>query len=167
MTRRAEQVSRPGSPNSCRRRVFVVTMPSPRPTRVVHRARLWAITCTASHAPLAANLPDRQVLEPDPLLEVPEGVLDLVMAAMVGLELEGLAVPVGEEGVVVVEREAGRLGTRRRPDAAHDEAHCEHGDTLLVPQSRRVAAQGVRGGLERETGFEPATSSLEGWRSTN
>ena len=68
VTRRAERVSRPGSPNSCRRSVRVVTMPSPRPMRAVHRATLWAITATASQAPLAANRPDGRWLRPTPSL---------------------------------------------------------------------------------------------------
>ena len=38
-----------------RRRVLVVTSCSPRPSRAAQRARLWAITCTASQAALAAN----------------------------------------------------------------------------------------------------------------
>ena len=105
VTRRAERVSRPARPNSRRRSVFVVTIPSPRPIRAVQRARLWAITWTASQAPLAANLPGRQVVEADPVLEVADRVLDLGVAAVVGLEDEGLAVAVGDEGVVVVQGE--------------------------------------------------------------
>ena len=58
VTRRAERVSRPGRLNKRRRRVLVVTMPARRPILAVQRARLWAMTCTASHAALAANLPD-------------------------------------------------------------------------------------------------------------
>ena len=46
--RRAERVSRPVIEKSRRRRVLVVTICSPRPIRAVQRARLWAITCTAS-----------------------------------------------------------------------------------------------------------------------
>jgi hypothetical protein len=56
--RRAYRVSRPTRPNSRRRRVLVVTMPASRPILAVQRARLWAMTWTASQAPLAANRPD-------------------------------------------------------------------------------------------------------------
>ena len=49
--RRAERVSRPAIEKNRRRRVLVVTTCSPRPMRAVQRARLWAITCTASQAP--------------------------------------------------------------------------------------------------------------------
>ena len=50
--RRAERVSRPAREKKRRRRVLVVTSCSPRPMRTVQRA----ITCTASQAPLAAQL---------------------------------------------------------------------------------------------------------------
>jgi len=66
VTRRADRVSRPGRPNSRRRSVLVVTMPSPMPMRAVQLARSWAITCTASQAPLAANFPDGRWLRPTP-----------------------------------------------------------------------------------------------------
>ena len=53
--RRAERVSRPAREKNRRRRVLVVTSCSPRPMRAVQCARLWAITCTASQAALAAK----------------------------------------------------------------------------------------------------------------
>ena len=56
--RRAERVIRPAREKTRRRRVLVVTICSPRPMRAVQRARLWAITCTASQAALAAKRPD-------------------------------------------------------------------------------------------------------------
>ena len=55
--RRAERVSRPAREKKRRRRVLVVTTPSSRPMRAVQRARLWASTWTASHAPLAGKRP--------------------------------------------------------------------------------------------------------------
>ena len=55
--RRAGEPSRPG-PKKRRRRVLVVTICSPRPVLAVQRARLWAISCTASQAPLAAKRPE-------------------------------------------------------------------------------------------------------------
>ena len=42
--RRAEWVSRPAREKNRRRRVLVVTICSPSPSRAVQRARLWAIT---------------------------------------------------------------------------------------------------------------------------
>src|SRR5450759_508079 len=58
VSRRALRVSRPARANSRRRRVLVVTIPAPRPIRAVQRARLCAMTWTASQAAFAANLPD-------------------------------------------------------------------------------------------------------------
>ena len=55
MRRRAERVSRPVREKKRRRRVLVVTTCSPRPSRAVQRARLCAITWTASQAALAAT----------------------------------------------------------------------------------------------------------------
>ena len=51
--RRAERVIRPTRAKNRRLRVLVVAIRSPRPMRAVQRARLCAITCTASQAPLA------------------------------------------------------------------------------------------------------------------
>ena len=47
-------------------RVLVVTICSPRPIRAVQRAMLWAITCTASQAPLAAKRPEGRWFSPTP-----------------------------------------------------------------------------------------------------
>ena len=46
----------------------MVAICSPRPIRAVQRARLWAITCTASQAPLAAKRPDGMWFRPTPYL---------------------------------------------------------------------------------------------------
>ena len=53
--RRTERVNRPAIEKKRRRRVLVVTTCSPRPMRAVQRARLCAITWTASQAALAAE----------------------------------------------------------------------------------------------------------------
>ena len=66
--RRAERVTRPARPKKRRLRVLVVTICSPRPIRAVQRARLWAITCTASQAPLAAKRPEGRWFSPTPYL---------------------------------------------------------------------------------------------------
>ena len=66
--RRAERVIRPTRAKTCRLRVLVVTVRSPRPIRAVQRARLCAITCTASQAPLAAKRPDGMWFSPTPYL---------------------------------------------------------------------------------------------------
>ena len=103
---------------------------SPRPMRAVQRARLWAIACTASQAALAAK-PPGEMVEPDAVLEVSNGILDLGVAAMVGLQLQGLSVPVGDEAVIAVAGEEGQLGTGRQLHPPDDEPHrCGAGLTL-------------------------------------
>ena len=92
--RRAERVSRPAREKNRRRRVLVVTTGSPRPMRAVQRARLWAITCTASQAPfgrlrIGGEATRGEMVEPDAVLEVSDGVLDLGVAPMVGLQFRG------------------------------------------------------------------------------
>ena len=66
--RRAERVIRPTRAKTRRLRVLVITVPSPRPIRAVQRARLCAITWTASQAPLAAKRPDGMWFSPTPYL---------------------------------------------------------------------------------------------------
>ena len=63
----------------------MVTVCSPRPMRAVQRARLWAITWTASQAALAAKRPEGR-FESDAVLQVSDGILDLGVAAVVGLQ---------------------------------------------------------------------------------
>ncbi len=66
--RRAERVIRPAREKNRRRRVLVVTTCSPRPMRAVQQAMLWAITCTASQAALAAKRPEGRWFNPTPCL---------------------------------------------------------------------------------------------------
>ena len=66
--RRAERVSRPAREKKRRRRVLVVASCSPRPMRAVQRAKLWAMTWTASQAPLAGKRPEGRWLSPTPYL---------------------------------------------------------------------------------------------------
>ena len=55
----------------------------------------------------------RHVVQPHAVLQVSNGVLDLGMAAVVGLQLQGFPVPVGDEAVIAVGGEEGQLGTGR------------------------------------------------------
>ena len=109
---------------------------SPRPTRVVQRARLWAMTWTASQAPfgrlrIGGETARGEVIEPDAVLQVADGVLDLGVAAMVGLEVQGISVPVGDEGVIAVVGKQRQLGAGRGLDPPDDEEHwCGVGLTL-------------------------------------
>ena len=58
-----------------------------------------------------------EMVEPHAVLEVSDGILDLGVAAMVGLQFQGLSIPVGDEAVIVVAGEEGvrplRGGLRR------------------------------------------------------
>ena len=66
----------------------------------------------------------RHVVQPDAVLEVPDGVQGLgVVAAVVGLQLQGLPVPVGDEAVIAVAGEERQLGTGRGPHPPDDEPH--------------------------------------------
>ena len=60
---------------------------SPRPIRAVQRARLWAITCTEPSA-VGGEAAGRHVVQTDAVLEVSNGILDLGVAAVVGLQFE-------------------------------------------------------------------------------
>ena len=59
----------------------------------------------------------REMVESDAVLQVSDGVLYLGVAAMVGLQLQGFPVPVGDEAVIAVAGEEGvrplRGGLRR------------------------------------------------------
>ena len=124
-------MSRPAMEKKRRRRVLVVTICSPRPLRAVQRARLWAITCTASQAPLAGKRPEGRWFNPTPYLRAcpaldagsPDGVLDLGVAPMVGLQFQGFPLPVGDAAVIAVGGEEGQLGTGRGLHAPDDEPH--------------------------------------------
>ena len=78
----------------------------------------------------------RHVVHPDAVLEAAYGVLDLGVAAMVGLQFQCLPVPVGDEAVVAVAGEEGQLGTGRGLHSPDDEPH----------------RRGVGLGLERDVG---------------
>ena len=71
----------------------MVAIRSPRPIRAVQRARLWAIVWTASQA-VGGEAARGEMVQPDAVLEVAYGILDLGVAAMVSLQFEQLPVPV-------------------------------------------------------------------------
>ena len=53
------------------------------------------------------------MVQPDAVLQVSDGILDLGVAAVVSLQFEQLPVPVGDEAVIAVGGEEGQLGTGR------------------------------------------------------
>ena len=73
----------------------------------------------------------RHVVQPDAVLEVAYRVLNLGVAAMIGLQFQGLSVPVGDEAVIAVGGEEGQLGTGRGLHPPDDKPHrCGTGLTL-------------------------------------
>ena len=123
VNRRAERVIRRTRAKTRHRRVLVVTVRSPGPIHAVQRARLWAITCTASQAALAAKRPDGRWLQPDAVLEAAYGVLDLGVAAMIGLQVQHFPIAVGDEAVIAVFSEESQLGTGRGLHSPDNEPH--------------------------------------------
>ena len=66
---------------------------------------------------VGGEAPRGKMVQPDAVLEVSDGVLDLGVAAMVGFQCQGFPVPVGDEAVIAVAGEEGvrplRGGSRR------------------------------------------------------
>ena len=64
-----------------------------------------------------------EMVESQAVLEVSDGILDLGVAAMAGLQFEGLPVPVGDEAVIAVGGEEGQLGAGRGLHPPDDEPY--------------------------------------------
>ena len=64
-----------------------------------------------------------EMVQPHAVLEASDGILDLGVAAMVGLQFQGFPVPVGDEAVIAVGGEEGQLGTGRGLHPPDDEPH--------------------------------------------
>ena len=62
-----------------------------------------------------------EMVQPDAVLEVSDGILDLGVAPMVGLQFQGCPVLVGDEAVIAVGGEEGQLGTGRGLHPPDDE----------------------------------------------
>ena len=85
---------------------------------------------------VGGEAPRGEMVQPDAVLEVAYGVLDLGVAAMVSLQFQGLSVPVGDEAVIAVGGEEGELGTGRGLHPSDDEPY------------RRGVRLGLEGGVE-------------------
>ena len=129
--RRAEWVSRPAREKKRRRRVLVVTSCSPRPDArgpacQVMRHHPVSSTGQALHGQPGAvggEAARGEMVQPQAVLEVSDGVLDLGVAAMVGLQFQGFPLPVGDAAVIAVAGEEGQLGTGRGLHPPDDEPH--------------------------------------------
>jgi hypothetical protein len=106
VVRRAERLGRPARLNHRRRSVLVVTIPAPRPSRAVQRALVMGNHLDREPGAVRGELPGWQVVEPHAVLQAPDRVLDLGVAAMVGLEFEQRADPVGDERVIPAMKDA-------------------------------------------------------------
>ena len=119
--RRAERVSRPARVKNRRLRVLVVTICSPRPMRAVQPGQVVGHRLYRQPGGVGGEAARGEMVQPDAVLEVSYRVLDLGVAAVVGLQFQRLPVPVGDEAVIAVSSEEGELGTGRRlhpPDDA-------------------------------------------------
>ena len=72
---------------------------------------------------IGREAPRGEMIEPHAVLEIADGILDLGVAAVVGLQFEGVPIPVGDEAVIAVGGEQGQLGAGRGPHPAYDEPH--------------------------------------------
>jgi hypothetical protein len=98
--RRPCATRRPGREKKRSRQAFKQAIAKP-PRRPIQRQRLCASTFSASQAALAP-LPARHVVEPQSVLGVADHVLDHGVLAVVGFQLQHLALAIGDEGVVAV-----------------------------------------------------------------
>ena len=64
-----------------------------------------------------------EMVEPHAVLQVADGILDLGVAAMVGLEVQRVTLAVGDEGVIAVAGKQGKLGAGRGLEPADNEPH--------------------------------------------
>ena len=101
----------------------MVTTCSPRPMRAVQRARLWAITWTASQAPLAGKWPEGRWFNPTPYLRSRMAFSISAWRRWSASSSRVCPVPVGDEAVIAVGGEEGQLGTGRGLHPPDDEPH--------------------------------------------
>ena len=128
----------------------MVTSCSPRPMREVQRARLWASTCTAIQAALAAKRPEGRWFSPTPYFRSRMAFLDLGVSAVVSFQFQGVALSIRDEGMIAVAGEERQLGAGRGPDPSDDEAHrC---GVRLTPEGR-VSGLGNGGGALHPVGY--------------
>jgi len=92
--RRTERVSRPAREKERRLRVLVTEARPSSPMRTVHRTRLVAIACARNQAALAAKRPQGQMVQPNTVLQVADGVLHLGEAAVISLKFQDGALSV-------------------------------------------------------------------------
>ena len=123
MRRRAERVSRPAREKKRRREGlgghYLLAQTEPRrPASKVMRHHL-----DGQLGGFGGEAARGEMVESDAVLEVSNGVLDLGVATMVGLQFQDFPVPVGDAAVIAVGGEEGQLGTGRGLHPPDDEPH--------------------------------------------
>ena len=93
-----------------------------------------------------------EMVQPDAVLQVPDGVLDLGVAAVVSLEVQRVARSICDEGVIAVAGEEGQLGTGRGLHPPDDEPH-RRGAGLTLEWG--VFSLGHVGGALHPVGYGP------------
>ena len=94
------------------------------------------------------------MVQPDAVLEVAYGILDLGVAAMISLQFEQLPVPVGDEAVIAVWRR-GPVGNRA---PASPRANTARGAAHFLPDDEPYR-RGVRGSAWKGVQVVSATSA--------
>ena len=90
------------------------------------------------------------MVESNAVLQVLDCVLDLGVAAMVGLQFQHRPVAVGDEGVKAVGGEEDQLGAGRGLDPPDDEPHS---DGVVLVLEGRVFRLGYVGGSVHPVGY--------------
>ena len=112
VNRRAERVSRPAREKNRRRRVLVVAIRSPRPIRAGPAGQVVGHRLDGQPGAVGGEAARGEMVQPDAVLEVAYGILDLGVAAMVSLQFEQLPVPVGDGSHDSCIWRRGRVGNR-------------------------------------------------------
>ena len=86
--RRAERVIRPTRAKTRRLRVLVIRVPSPRPIIARPAGQVMRHHLDRQPGAVGGEARRRHVVQPDAVLEVAYGVLDLGVAAMIGLQFQ-------------------------------------------------------------------------------
>ena len=136
----------------------MVTTGWPRPMRAVQRARLWAITWTASQAALAGKRPEGRWFNPTPYLRSRMAFSISAWRRWSASSSRASPLPVGDAAVIAVGGEEGQLGTGRGFHPLDDEPHrCGVGLTLKggVAGLRHIggAVHPVREGVQSASGM--------------
>ena len=106
-----------------RRRVLVVATPLSQSDALGPAGQIVGHDLHRQPGSVGGEAPRGEMVEAHAVLEVPDGVLDLGVAAVVGLQFQGVPVAVSDEGVIAVVGKEGQLGAWGGSHPADDEPH--------------------------------------------